>query len=93
MFSLRNNDDLAPFKAPLRDENDAKAILRYGGYGPSFGAGIDLLIANNAGSPTWSYTDFGDTYQPPPAGYTFRRTNTLLAGSFRFSPSQIEVLY
>ena len=22
MYSLRNNDDLAPFKAPLRDEDD-----------------------------------------------------------------------
>jgi hypothetical protein len=94
IFSLRNNDDLAPFKAPLRDENDVKAILRYSGYGPTFGAGGDLYIANHAGSTTDSYTEFGRSYQLPP-GYTYRGTNTdsLLPGSYKFTPSQIEVLY
>ena len=94
MYSLRNNDDLAPFKAPLRDENDVEAIYRYSGYGPSFGAGHDLYIAGNAGSNTYSYTRFGWTYQPPP-GYTRFETNTnsLLPGSFYFSPSDIEGLY
>jgi hypothetical protein len=89
MYSLRNNDDLAPFKAPLRYENDVRAIYR--GVGPTFGGGADLLIADNAGSPTRSYTNFGRSYQPPP-GYTYWKTNTrsLLPGSFYFSPSQIE---
>jgi hypothetical protein len=94
LFSLRNNDDLAPFKAPLRDENDVNAIYRYSGYGPSFGGGLDLFIADNAGSNTRSYTTFGFSYQAPP-GYTYweANTNSLLPGSFNFSPSQIEVLY
>ena len=94
MFSLRNNDDLAPFKAPLRDENDVWAIFRYSGYGPTFGDGFDLYIANNAGSNTDSYTGFGYSYQPPP-GYNRDESNTssLLPGSFYFTPSQIEVLY
>ena len=94
IFSLRNNDDLAPFKAPLRDENDVKAIYRYSGYGPTFGGGLDLYIANNAGSNTWSYTRFGYSYQPPP-GYNPGESNTrsLLPGSFRFTPLQIETLY
>jgi hypothetical protein len=94
LFSLRNNDDLAPFKAPLRDENDVKAIDRYSGYGPIFGGGFDLYIADNAGSNTNSYTYFGYTYQPPPA-YNPGKTSTssLLPGSLYFTPSQIEVLY
>ena len=94
MYSLRNNDDLAPFKAPLRDENDVNAIYRNSGYGPRFGWGRDLLIADNAVSTGLSYTRFGDSYQPPP-GYTYSETNTnsLLAGSMYFSPSETEVLY
>jgi hypothetical protein len=94
IFSLRNNDDLAPFKAPLRDENDARAIYRGSGYGPVFGGGNDLVIANNAGSTTYSNTRFGYSYQPPP-GYNLGQTNTssLLLGSYNFSPSQIEELY
>ena len=96
LFSLRNNDDLAPFKAPLRDENDMFGIYRDSGYGPTFGYGFghDLYIADHAGSNTGSYTNFGYTYQPPP-GYTRSETKTrsLLPGSFSFTPSQIEVLY
>ena len=94
LFSLRNNDDLAPFKAPLRDENDVWAIYRRSGYGPAFGGGYDLHIANDAGSNTDSYTHFGASYQPPP-GYNLGESNTrpLLPGSYKFTPSQIEVLY
>ena len=94
MYSLRNNDDLAPFKAPLRDENDVAAIYHKSDVGPAFGGGRDLHIAHNAGSTTGSYTRFGHTYQPPP-GYTPDKTNTrlLLPGSEYFSPSQTEVLY
>ena len=83
MFSLCNNDDLAPFKAPLRDENDGWTIYHNTDVGPSFGW-VDLVIANNAESNTGSYTDFGLTYQPPP-GYTWGKTNTssLLVGSYK----------
>ena len=94
MFSLRNNDDLAPFKAPLRYEKNKWAILRYSRAGPIFGWGSDLFIANNAGSTTLSYTKFGAAYQLPP-GYTLdeNNTNSLLPGSKYFRPSEIEVLY
>ena len=95
LFSLRNNDDLAPFKAPLIDENDVKAIYRYSGFGPTFGWGRDLLIADNAGSNILSFTNFGTSYQLPPAGYTRHKNNTrsLLPGSVKFTPSETEVLY
>jgi hypothetical protein len=94
LFSLRNNDDLAPFKAPLRDENDVHAIDRLILFVQAFGGGFDLYIADNGGSTTDSYTNFGHSYQLPP-GYNPGKTNTnsLLAGSLNFTPSQIEVLY
>ena len=94
MYSLRNNDDLAPFKAPLRDEKDLWAIVSYSDYGPTFGGGFDLHIANNAGSNTRSFTRFGFSYQPPP-GYTLdeNNTNSLLPGRFYFTPSETEGLY
>ena len=94
MYSLRNNDGFASFKSTLKNENDPKAIFRHSGYGPTFGDNHDLYIANNAGSNTYSFARLGRTYNLPP-GYTYDQTNTnsLLAGSFYFTPSEVEVLY
>ena len=94
MYSLRNNDDIASFKSTLKDENDPWAIYRDSSFGPVFGYGFDLYIANNAGSNTDSGTNFGDSYNLPP-GYTYGQTKTysLLAGSPNFTPSEVEVLY
>ena len=94
LFSLRNNDDLGPFKAPLHYENDRWAIFRRNSYGPCFGGGPDLCIKNNAGSTTDSYTNLGIMYQAPP-GYTYNEPNTtsLIAGGSSFTPSEVEVLY
>ena len=94
MFSLRNNDNLGPFKAPLRDQHDGNAIRREGSNGPIFGAGYDLTIADDAGSNHNSFANFGASYQSPP-GYNYREDNTksLLAGSYNFQPSEIEVLH
>ena len=90
IFSLRNNDDLPPFKAPLKDENRGNAIYHENRLGPIFGGGHDLHIADLAVSNQLSYTNFGYTYQPP-SGQT--NTASLLAGSYYFTPSEIEVLY
>ena len=94
MYSLRNNDDIASFKSTLKNENDPLAIYRHSRNGPSFGRGHDLYIANNAGSLSYSYTNFGGTYNLP-LGYTYRQINTesLLGGSYIFTPSEVEVLY
>jgi hypothetical protein len=94
MFSLRNNDNLEPFYAPLRDQKDPGAIRIERLKGPIFGSGHDLEIGNYGGSNTNSFADFGSSYQSP-SGYTFKQSNTqsLLAASFRFRPSEVEVLY
>jgi hypothetical protein len=93
LFSLRNSDNLTPFKAPLKNENDVNAIR--GGYGPTFGGGHDLHISSSAGSNANSHArKFGFDYQSPP-GYTLGQGGTpfLLAGSGHFTPSEFEVLY
>ena len=91
LFSLRNHDDLDPFKAQLKDE-DHVAIYRDGRSGPWFG--FDFCIVNNAGTTAYSYTNLGWMFQPPP-GYIFKHPNTqsLLAGSYHFKPTEVEVLF
>jgi hypothetical protein len=71
--------------------------FHYSGLGPTFGKGRDLSIANDATSNAVSYTKFGYSYQPP-SGYTTYQSNqtsalSLLAGSYHFTPSEIEVLF
>ena len=94
IFALRNNDNLAPFKAPLKYENDEDAIYRKMYYGPTFGTGRDLRIVHDTLNPPDSYATLGHTYQAP-LGYTYNEDNTrsLLGGSSWFTPSEVEVLY
>ena len=94
MYSLRNNDGLAPFKSTLKDENDQRAIDRVSGWGPTFGWAADLYIASGAVSNIKSLTNFGHAYNLP-HGYTYKEKNTLslLGGSYYFTPSEVEVLY
>ena len=87
LCSFLNNDNLPPFKSPLKDGMAEYAIWRSNDRGPIFGAGYDMRV------PDDSYSQFGRTYQLPP-GYTYAspEAQSLLAGSFRFSPSEVEVL-
>ena len=64
------------------------------GVEPCFRFGHDLFISDNSHANQQSYSDFGDIYQPP-AGYVYltEQTQSLLAGSRCFTPTQIEVFY
>ena len=90
IFSLRNKENLPPFKAPLQSQGTSYAIYCYPHHGPTFGLGFDLHISNNAASNNYSYTDFDFTYQPPSGVSSIR---TILAGTYKFSPSEVEVFY
>ena len=96
LFSLRNKDSLAPFKAQLKNQNNVNAIKLYSRFGPTFGVGYDLHIYINAGSSKGSYANLGYAYKAPD-GYTRNtlETQTLLAGGSakKFTPSEVEVLY
>ncbi|XP_046839735.1 uncharacterized protein LOC124433918 isoform X2 [Xenia sp. Carnegie-2017] len=92
IFSLRNKDNLSPFRSPVYRYSD-QAIYTNPSYGPTFGA-HDIYIANNANKNRNSYTNLGNTYRPP-SGYRYRSSNTraLLAGSRYFTPDEVEVYY
>ena len=92
LFSLRNNDDLPPFKATLKNAMAHYAICRNNHTGPAFGGGGgDLRIFLDS---RHSHTDFGHSYQSPPVyPYGGSNTRTLLAGSYNFKPAEVEVLY
>ena len=60
----------------------------------TFGGSRDLVIYNNANTNQNSYSDLGYAYQPP-AGYQYGtpQTMSLFAGSYNFTPTEIEVSY
>ena len=93
LFSLKNKDNLEPFKAAVYQYSQ-RAFYHRSDLGPVFGRSGELVISNNANLNTNSYTNFGGTYQPPP-GYTYGAANTrvLLAGTYTFTPSEVEVFY
>ncbi len=87
IFSLRNKENLPPFKAPLIDQNDGCAIYTNPGYGPAFGRDFDMKISYN---PASNAKEFGTTYQPPSG---ISESKTILAGTQMFRPLEVEVFY
>lgn len=92
IFSFKNRYGLEPFK--LHVKNSGNAIYGKNGYGPTFGGGHDIYIANSAGSNRNSYCNLGHSYVQP-AGYikSASDTKSLLAGSYNFQPQELEVFY
>ena len=88
IFSLRNKEGLAPFKSMVTETS--KAIYRRLVYGPTFGSGYDIKIADNANSQVGSYTFFGRSY---PAPSEVKDSPTILAGTTYFTPGDWEVFY
>ena len=73
--------------ANVRPGNEYDVIYCNPAYGPSFGGGHDIHIAHNAIYNRNSYSQF-NSYQVPPGTKT---SNALLAGSYNFTPTEIEV--
>ena len=90
IFSLRNKEGLGPFKSTVRIPS--RAIYRYSSYGPTFGAGADIYIADNANSNTNSHTDFGK-YNSYSVLSEVQSKYTILAGTRSFTPDEVEVFY
>jgi len=88
IFSLRNKEGLGPFKSMVR--KPTYAIYRSSGYGPTFGYGHDIYIADNANSNTNSYTNFGNSYSVPSG---VQDSTIILAGTYNFTPDEMEVFY
>ena len=93
LFSLLH-PNMKPFKCPIINGKSGSAIYCRSTYGPTFGEGHDLYIAENAKTNQSSSSNLGNTYQPP-AGYQYGtpQTQSLLAGSYNFRATEIEVFF
>ena len=87
-----NKDNLPPFKSPVKINQHA--LYTRPTYGPTFGDGYDIHIANNGNASTGSHTNFGYAY-PVPSGYsrTSTKARNLLAGTHQFTPDEVETFY
>ena len=87
IFSLRNKEELHPFKSMVITPQ--LAIYKYEEYGPTFGGGWDIYIADNANDNENSY-NHPFSYKLPEAA---QDPTTILAGTRNFSPDDWEVFY
>ena len=96
LFSLANNPGWAPLKLP---QTGPYSYYGYSIYdcstgGPKFGTGHDIKIVDYASSSSNSYANLGYTYSAPSgysSGSTF--TKTFLAGTYQFTPDEVETFY
>ena len=91
LFSLKNGVG-GTFKMAVQQGKQWWAMGSLSVYGPTFGGGHDLHIADNCHTNNRSYSDLGWTYQLP-AGYTRDppQAQSLLAGSYHFKCDDYEV--
>ena len=93
IYSLYNINGYAPVKLQIKSGRKQYAIYRRSSYGPTFGGGHDIHVSNNAASNRHSLTYCGDTYPLPPGYSSSYNTCKFYAGSYRFTPTDIEVFY
>ena len=97
LFSLVNKPGWAPVKLPQTgrySSNRAYSVRFRSSYGPTFGGGFDIYISNSASSNSNSYSRLGHTYSPP-SGHSYGSTfaQTFLAGTYTFTPDEVETFY
>ena len=96
LFSLVNKPGWAPVKLPQtgRYSSDAYSIRFDSSDGPTFGGGYDIHISSSASSNSISYSNLGHTYSAP-SGYSYSSTfaRTFLAGTYNFTPDEVETFY
>ena len=86
LVNLRSTPLLIPVKFGVQYSIYCQAT-----YGPTFGGGHDLYIANNSNSTTASYSNLGKRYAFALLSYRSTEAKSFLAGSFQFQTSEIEV--
>ena len=97
LFSLVNKPGWAPVKLPQAGKYSSRrraSIYDKPSHGPTFGGANDICISNYASSNRNSYSDLGHTYSPP-IGYSYGSTfaRTFLAGTYYFTPDEVETFY
>ncbi|CAH3029202.1 unnamed protein product, partial [Porites evermanni] len=96
LFSLVNKPGWAPVKLSQSGPYSSSKYSTYfrSSYGPTFGGGHDIYVNNYASSNSNSFSELGHTYSPP-SGYSYRSTfaQTFLAGTYKFTPDEIETFH
>ena len=97
LFSLVNKPGWVPVKLPQTgtdSSNRRYSICDDRSCGPTFGGGYDIYIFNYASSSRNSHSNLGYTYSPP-TGYSYSSTfaQSFLAGSYSFTPDEVETFY
>ncbi|XP_068673405.1 uncharacterized protein [Montipora foliosa] len=93
IYSLYNINGYAPVKLQVKSGRQSFAIHGCSSYGPTFGSGHDIHISNNAASNRDSYTSCGYSYPLPPGYSSSRSSCRFYAGSYKFTPTDVEVFY
>ncbi|XP_015756475.1 PREDICTED: hemicentin-2-like isoform X1 [Acropora digitifera] len=95
LYSLYNINGFSPVKLQIKSGLQINAIYRCSRYGPTFGGGHDIHISNNAASNRNSYTSCGHTYHLPPGYSSYYSSCRFYAGggSYKFTPTDVEVFY
>jgi hypothetical protein len=85
VFSVRNPHNIADKKFSLT--NPTNTIFCYSSYGPLFGGGADICVADGCNNSTSSYTNLGGSY----ANDTGIAGNQFFTGEGKFTVKEIEV--
>ena len=96
LFSLVIKPGWAPVKLSQSGQYSFRksySIFITSSFGPTFGGGPDINIGNYQLKGDY-YSDLGYTYSPP-SGYSYRSTfaKTFLAGTYKFTPGEVETFY
>ena len=97
LFSLVNKPGWAPVKLPQTgrySSNRAYSVRFRSSYGPTFGGGHDIQIFYSGQSSGNSHSNLGHTYSAP-SGHSYGSTfaKTFLAGTYNFTPDEVETFY
>ena len=90
IFSLNNNEGLAPFLSKVKSGKAGKAIDSHSYYGPKFGQ--DLVIHVEESRKGSSKAILGDYYSVP-ASVKDKGSTILKGPGGNFSPDEVEVFY
>ena len=93
LFSLYNINGYAPVKLNIKSSHYNNAIYRCFDRGPAFGNGHDLRLTHEAEGYRNSFTYCGSSFPLPPGYSASGYSCKFYAGSYKFTPSNVEVFY
>lgn len=88
IFSLINKEKKP---AVLYCSESQYAISGNSSFGPTFGGGLDIYIADKSNINLSNYSNLGFTYKHPQYAYGSNEAKIFLAGAYNFQTSEIEV--